>query len=325
VVIPAGSTTTARLFAAVRKATTVRLYAEELELRAAPLVAAGKGQTATALMDAMASLWLARWEKDARGAYQLLPSEAEAKQHLPKNAFEKERAGPAREFAAQLKRLPRASQAQLLSGRPVPAHLLPREMLSAVERMTASINRQQALKGDENPFPLQALSRSTLSLNVQNRGSYNAHFLTLRLAGWGVMGWLISDDKAATGGNAPTNDRLYTPRRLQINREAAMELAALKKFVTVRAKDATLPEVLKALDVPFVSDTEAGLPLRADVQIEALPLGAALEKLMKIYAGAEWEYRKLGFLVIRAPENPARKAPSAEDDEKAPGAKQPNP
>jgi hypothetical protein len=198
-------------------------------------------------------------------------------------------------------------------------------MLSAVERMTASINRQQALKEDENPFPLQALSRSTLSLNVQNRGSYNAHFLTLRLAGWGVMGWLISDDKAATGGNAPTNDRLYTPRRLQINREAAMELAALKKFVTVRAKDATLPEVLKALDVPFVSDTEAGLPLRADVQIEALPLGAALEKLMKIYAGAEWEYRKLGFLVIRAPENPARKAPSAEDDEKAPGAKQPNP
>jgi hypothetical protein len=310
---PAASTTTERLFALVHRSAGVRLYAEEPELRAAPLIAASEGQSAAALMDAVAALWLVRWEKDVRGMYKLLPSEAEANIHLPKNRFQQERAGPGRDFAANLRRLPRELRAALLSGRPVAAAALPGDMLQSIGRMTDSINREQELKGDDNPFPLGRLPQSSIRLDVQNRGTYNSYFLSLSLAGWGSMGWRFSDyEEAPAKGSGKSSNPIYAPRKLEIKREQALEMPALRKLVSIRAKNASLPEILRDLRVPFVSSPEFALQQRADVNIQSEALGAALDKLTKTYTGTEWEYRKLGFLVVRSATNPARNAPADE-------------
>jgi hypothetical protein len=309
--VPAGNYSTGALFAAIYRATRVRPYAEELELQRATLEAGCKGVSAAALMDAVSALWLARWRKEPRRRYQLLPSQQELQVYLPRNRFQRDRAPAVRRFISQLSQLPRNDRLLLLSGRSVPTGLLPQEMQRSLHTMVESIDREQtALQGYTNPFPLGSLSRSSLRIEARQRRELNTYFLTLFLRDWGSMGWLISDyeDPAAARGSA-AGATLHVPEKFEVAPEEARELPALQKQVTLTAKQATLPALLRSLHqrygVPFVCDAEQWMKERADVAIEGRPLAEALDRLTEIFPGTEWEYRKLGFLIVRSPGNPS--------------------
>lgn len=298
------------LFATVRRASRVSLYTRESELQHARLVAGCKNQPVEALMDAVSALWLVRWEKDQPGRYELLVSEAELSVYQPQNKFQEERFAHGRRFSEGLKKLPVALRAMLLSNQRFSPNALPPDMLSSVRAMVDALNQEYAESGDTNPFPLHRLPEAAIRLEHKNPRGVNSFFLTLELPGWGSMGWLFSDHTPAT-----TSDRLYVPQKLKLRREQAAKLPALQQRVSVEAEQATLTEIVQALyqrhGIPFVADADRKETRRADVRIQNKPLAEALDRLVEVYQGYEWEYRELGFLVFRAPDNPATQAPPA--------------
>lgn len=307
--VPEGELTTLRLFGRVERATSVRLYAGNSEMKNASLTAACRSQTALALLDAVSALWVARWEKDTANRYKLLGSEAEESIYLGDNGYQRERLKAGRQFIKELGRLPPPAQSALLSG--VPASSLPPGMLGTVRTMVDALNREsREFRGDTNPFPLHRLAEATAILEPKNRGAVTSFFLTLRLKDWGSMGWSFNNYVAPAQRDAKYGETTYVPRKFEVTQKEARKLPALRKLVSLRVKKATLPQVLEMLhrtySLAYVSDSKTNQTHRADVNFDAIPLGDALDQLAKIYAGTEWEYRKLGFLVIRSAGNPAQ-------------------
>lgn len=316
----AHETSTGRVFAQVFRATTVRLYSDESELQLAPLIVANSALDTAALMDGIAALWLVRWEKDTQKRYKLLVPESVEKSQLPANRYERDRSASAQDFAAGLKKLPPPVRAALAAGNSIPANLLPPDMLRAVHVMTDSVNREHQAPEDDNPFPLSRLAESALRVNAKNRGSYSSYFVSLELPGWGSMGWRITDDKRQRGkpDAATSSANIHAPLKLEVKPKDARGLPALSRKVSISLKEATLPEVLadlyKHYRISFVADPQFAFKQKADVFINDEPLATVLDKLTTLYRGSEWEYRKLGFLVFRSANNPARNAPEDSPD-----------
>lgn len=302
-----GPSATARIFSAVGEKTAIRLYTKEDELRAAGMVAGCDRVSAASLMDATAALWLARWKKDDRSNYEMLPSQLEENHNLPQNRFETDRAAMGNQFAKDLASLPPRTRAALRSGVPVSA--LPPTLVRTIARLTESVNTQQQEKGDDNPFPLSQLGSSAVKLEVSNRGSYNSYFITLSLPGWGSMGWRFSDETRKPEALI-TDPNLYTPAKFEIKHPDAKKQPLMQRRVSVSVTG-TLPQVLvdlcKTYRVPFVCSPERSLQQRARVRIQDETLAEALDQLVQIYKGCEWEYRRLGFIVVRSADNPARR------------------
>lgn len=309
-----GATTTTSVFHAVHRDAAVRLYTEDLELKTARLIVAEEGQSAAALMDAVAALWLARWEKDTANKYKLLVPARESNIYLPKNDFQRERFAAGQRFVGALDTLPANLQTALRSGQQIQASALPPGMLRSIRDMADTLNREKhELRGDTHPFPLDRVPESHVDLEIKNKGTLTTYFVTIGLQDWGSMGWLFTDHeerKRETDRQTGADSAIHDTEKVRLTREQVRQIPALKKLVSVQAKQATLPQILRALHekyaIPFVCDPARFMTQRADVDIRSMPLGEALDKLTDTYQDTEWEWRKMGFLIVRAPGSPAR-------------------
>lgn len=304
-----------RFFSRVQRATAVHLYTEDLELRDSNLIAACEGTTAESLLDAVAALWLLRWEKDEENRYRLLGAEHEMKVFLPDNEYERDKLDAGRRFLREWSNLSAPVQASLISG--VQPSALPSGLVDEIGAMTDAVNRElQALQGDTNPFPLQRLAEARLTLKPRQKGRVTSYWMTLSLQGWGSLGWSFNDYDPRGRREGKLEGAAYVPGKLEVTRKEAKKLPALQKRVTLYLKAATLPEVMQKLSrsyrFPFVSDPNRGQKRRVEVHFKSIPLADALDRLTQLYPGAEWEYRKSGFLIMRSPGNPAAAQPSRE-------------
>jgi hypothetical protein len=304
-----------RLFPIVYQASRVRLYSSATEFNRTGIVIGG-ASTVAAAMDAVAALWLLRWEKDEKGAYALLTSLHEFSIYLPRNEFEEKRFQSGMPFIKGYDDLPQEMQQSLSQGQSFPITALPASMYDAVRKMADTVNQADLQKGDDNPFPLSQLNQSKFQLKIYHPGKFAEFFVTLYLPDWGTMAWSFndyqkgkSDSKSGVGAE---NQRLaYAPVKEEIPLKQARQKPQLQIKVNLQARGVTLSRVMRLLHqqykFPFVADVALSTSERANVDLRNITLGEALDSLTETYKGAEWEYRKSGYIVMRDPANPARR------------------
>lgn len=310
-----------RLWRAIARTTKVPIDREQnaMELDTDPVALAGKDVPARALMDAAAARILARWERTEKKGYRLLVPQAEMDRgYGASNEYERERFRAGRAFIRALMALPAEERSRMESGQSVPFTSLPSDMQMAVTEMLQSLARQAQVTG-WTVFPVARVAEAEFRLERKPSSEFNRLWLQLKVPGQDV-GFRINDyeeKKQERAGKARQKwqqmgepDGLYIPEKFEVSQEAAKRLPALKRVVQIDAEGATFPKVLWLLHekygIAFLSDPKRTMPQRADVHLPPMPLGEALDKLTKIYKDTEWEYRKLGFIIVRGPRNPSR-------------------
>ncbi len=311
-----------RLWGVLSGRTGVRIECEAaaLEFRDAQLSVGATSVSSRSLMDALASMGDARWEYTERKTYRLKVSSHELEYvFIPREERERERFLAGKPFLQALDAMPADRKAALESGRSVPFTSIPPEMQSSVGAMLGSLSQEYREKGLGDTIQVGALPGAAFRLDRKSADGFNELFLTVRVAGVGSSGWRLNDfeeqqNARAEKSRARKSDELeevYASKAHDFPQLEAKRLPALQRKVDIDLKDSTFPQVLRDLHdrygIPFVSDVEQYMRQRADVRITRTPLGDALDKLTDLYKDTEWEWRKMGFLIVRGPDSSVRK------------------
>jgi cytochrome c556 len=280
------------------------------------LVVAYKSMPVGAVMDAVAALYLFRWQKTTDKQYHLLGSSVGADTvFLPKNEYQRDRFAASKAFLASLDKLPATERNRILAGSPI--HALPPSLQTPVKEMIQALNRQKVAEG-RNPWDMDRLRDATLRVSEESREGFRTYKFNVTLPGIRSTSFAYNDyadtKREAERANTKTGNAsigaIYSTALYAVPRREADKQAQMKKRVSLNVRDATLPQVLLMLhqkyDIPFVSQNEKELPQRADVRFDSLPLATALDRLTELYKGTDWELRRLGFVVVWGENNRPR-------------------
>jgi hypothetical protein len=117
-------------------------------------------------------------------------------------------------------------------------------------------------------------------------------------------------EKVKFATNSNPNHDIYESINFEFPKSAYRTIRELQKIVSVSERKATLVDVMSKLNkeynINYVVDCKDLFPQTANVRFQNVPLHRAMDILTRVYADTEWEWRKLGFIVVRAPYNPAR-------------------
>jgi hypothetical protein len=319
--------TYAQICERIRRKTGVRLTFSEgaNEFRDQAVVIYGENVPARAVMDALAAIYLCRWERVSEKQYNLLDVD-----HLARSRPDQElrdaviAAGIGIRDAIQA--LPPAERERLTSGKYVSFASLSPAVQAATRQFFEASNRQSAAAPSAaaprpTPIPIEALANSQLTFSSeahQDHTSYNVHFqIPVDSNGSSIGGTSSFDDRGerrqreiqrrAASGEV---DELYIPRRYEVSAEEARRRPELQRTVELTMRNATYNEAFARLcrqaGAPFVHILNEPQPVRRDVSLPRMPLAEALNRLTADFNTSEWEYRRPGFLVVRGPGNGAR-------------------
>ena len=309
---------TGPLFARLYRATRVRLYTNDLELKNSLYSLHCRDLTLAGVMDGIAAKNLLRWKKDVNSDYELVSNVSQWEIYLPKGPYREDAFKTGLQFAADFKKLPPNLQADLLSANPVSVSRLPESARASLGAAFRSQGRERQ-SHDSDFVPPDDISQATVRLEIdpQQTGAFafTSYFLTLHYPGHG-MGWEFNDYPERKAEEARSvglgkSATVYAMKAFELTQEEAKKLPILKQMVYLKASKITLPEALQSLcvscGVPYTVGTgqKARLPA-ADINLPPMPLGDALDRLTEIYEDNEWEYRKLGVVVMRRAKKPYR-------------------
>ena len=308
-----------RLLAWTGKYAKVRLYAEGVELTDASVFVAFDKVKASELMDAIAALWLLRWQKDTPRSYRLLLRGGELDEvYPPASEDRRERYAAGTEFMDKITALPKGGAGDdLQSGQIISAGDLSPELQQVLARLIAADGREAASKGFDAPFPRERLSDATLRLKTmphkQNEQGFTSWFMNIKLTDWGEMGFMFTDyEQKIKKRPADADKDIFTPVKFQIPTKEVLKVPALRRSVRLSRKNATVTEALQALHdqygIAVLADAPEYMKERADVAIRSETMGEAFEQLAALFPGMQWEYRLSKFFIVRGANNPAVKA-----------------
>lgn len=313
--------TNRRLLAEIRRATNTPITADEspTDIRDSSVSITLSDAPARAVMDALASLLSGRWERTAKNGYRLVNSGKEADEaFLPKNDYQRERFQAGMELLNGLNQLPLNEQEKVYSGQLCAVSALPEVLQQNLGRMVIALQEEYSPKGIRT-FPPASIATAQFRLERKRRDGFNSFWITVRADGVGSSGFRFND-YAARKADRESNARLhqqkgsldpfYQPENYIVSRSEAKRRPELQRTIELTAKKVTFPEAMKLLHqrygINFVSDSARYMRQRADVELRTISLGQAMDKLTKLYKDTEWEWRKLGVIVIRGPMNPNR-------------------
>ena len=314
-----------RIWGALTGKTGVRIECDDAaaEIADGTLAVGLRSVSARSIMDAMAALFGAKWSYTQRKTYILLVGNREMLETFaPKGEREIERFTAGKPFLHSLESMSPEQKSALESGRSVPFNSLPQDMQSSVSAMLGSLAQEYREKGKGDTVSVDALSQAAFRLDRKPAAGFNRLFLTVKVPGVGSTGWRLNDyedqlkarEQARTSRRAGELENEYDAKRFELSHEEAKCLPEFQRKVELDIRDSTFPRVLQKLNedyrLPFVSDPEQLMPQRADVMITSTTLGDALDRLAAIYKDTEWEWRRMGVLVIRGPTNPNRRSTS---------------
>lgn len=318
--------TFAQICERIRRKTGVRLTFSEgaNEFRDQAVVIYGENVPARAVMDALAAIYLCRWERVSEKQYNLLDVD-----HLARSRPDQElrdavvAAGIGIRNAIQA--LPPAERARLTSEKLVPFASLSPSVQTATRQFFEASNHQHAGRPQATSIPVEALMNSQFAFSSkarQDHTEYDVRFQISTLDGNGssMSGTFSFDDRGERrqqelqrrAGRTVSGqvDELYIPRRYEVSAEEARRRPELQKTVELTMRNATYNEAFARLcrqaGVPFVHILNEPQPVRRDVSLSRMPLSEALDRLTADFDTSEWEYRRPGFLVVRGPGNGAR-------------------
>jgi hypothetical protein len=278
-------------------------------------VQVGGRASARAYMDAVAAYYRARWEALPTAGYRLLTGEHEPDSvYTPKGVHERARFAAGLEAIAALEKMTPAERAGI--------------EMDTVERMLTAMNRQlEDLKG--SPFPVHRLNEAEFRLERKDAPGFHRYMAGVRLRGEQSTNWRFNDYEQKKAERQRRDiERLrrgelldtYVTARSEIGRQELEKRPELLKVVSLMTKQVSLPVAIRLLyeqtGVPFVSPPEQHLPKRMDVNLPEMPLYQALDRLMEQYKAADWEWRSMGFIVVRIMPNPVPDAPAAQPPQK---------
>lgn len=276
-------------------------------------------KSVASLMDALAALCLSRWLRDPKTGYELRDGDLLTNVHLPRTPGERHFHQSGMRFIQSMGTLPEALKTALAQRAIIPVQELPEPMVQAVKDHIKAQNEQSqewSHRRLEKGFDPEYLDDCTVQMTIQPGALFTVYYIGLY---WGRTEHTINGGfsfpfndypqrKAETDNRIASGDpSIIVTRRFEAMPQAK-ELPELKQVVSLKLKNATLGEVLQYLHetygVAYVAD--AVLSGAANVNIGPLPLADALDRLTELYKDTEWEWRPLGFLVVRGIANPVR-------------------
>ena len=315
--IAASSPTHIRLYGVVSRKAGVAIDREAAaaEFDNSRVALAAPNAAARALMDAIASRVLARWEKVDRNRYRLLVPGAEIDWiYKAKNEFTAERYRLGTEFIQSVGSLDFGLRAEIAAGQPILIARLPAQMRELLNGMLESCAKENKSKGLGPTVFGSDLSNATLRMQRQSTPpGFQEFWVNVGVPGVGSSGFRINNYASSrAGGQSQTNasSQTHDPQRFEVKPSDAKLLSELKVVVTLDAGKITFPDAMRLLHekygFAYISDSKTDMPQKAEVRIPRMSLGEALDRLTEIFKDTEWEWRKYGFIVIRGPNNPAR-------------------
>lgn len=318
------SATHSRLWAMLwrRSGAQIECDAAAREVADSPLAIAANDVSVRSLMDAIAALVDARWKHTERKTYLLMVGEDELDQvFLPNSAWERERFSAGRPFLDALNDMPAPERQAIESGSNRQFSDLPSNLQQPIADMLDSLSREYRNKGAGETVSPSNLARCSVRIQRKPASGFNRIFVTVTDPGVVTSGWRLNDyEERKVAGEGTDQARsgvaqdIYSARTGRSNSGEAKSVPQLKKRISIDLTNATFPRVLKHLNeaygVSFVCDAEQFMPQRVNVRIVNTTMAEALDALVKLYKGTEWEWRKMGVLVVRGPANPVRSQPA---------------
>lgn len=305
----------------IKRTTHVNVYTHPLAPTSQKCQVACTNKSAASLMDALASLCLSRWLRDDKRGYEFRDGDPITDQSLPRtqSAWDFQQSGM--RFVKGMEALPDEQRSALMKRAVVAVTDLPEPMMQSIKDHIKAMDEQ--LREGSPHYPdkglvAENLDDCTVQVTTQQNGLSTVYYLGIY---WGRT------EHSTNGGFCfPFND--FPERKAEIDKRIASgdpsiivtrrfeampqakELPELKQIVKIKANKATLGEVLQQLHESYGVDYVADAPQRlsgvASFNIGPLPLADALDRLTEQYPETEWEWRSLGFLVVRGFANPAR-------------------
>ena len=246
---------------------------------------------------------------------------------LPQNddkaAFHKS----ALQFVALAQKMSAEQKQRLEQRKGIPYAALPPAMQVLLPELTREIramykSKEENLPQEErSPFTEDRVKEFTVQLTTEPYDGFKRYSLDYYIEGVGGTGTSFSsysefkkqrEDARRAAVERGLPDPEYVTKRYEITNRMARTVPELKQVVSLRLKKVTVTEVLRDLHkrygIPTLTEREDANPTRADVAVDNLPLAEALDTLAPLYK-LEWEWRRMGFLIVRRDGNPVRDPP----------------
>lgn len=318
--------TFAQICERIRRKTGVRLTFSEgaNEFRNQAVVIYGENVPARAVMDALAAIYLCRWERVSEKHFNLLDVDHLAAS-TPDQELRNAVAAAGLGIRDAIQALSPAERARLTSEQLVPFVSLSPYVQATTRQFFEACNRRSAGATQATPIPIEALTNSQFAFSSEARQDHTAYHVRIQIPNVdenrsNMSGTFYFDDRGerrqreiqrrAARAVSGEVDELYVPRRYEISADEARRRPELQKLVELSTQNATYNEAFARLcrqaGVPFVHLLNEQQPVRRDVNLPRMPLSEALDRLTADFTTSEWEYRRPGFLVVRGPGNGAR-------------------
>jgi hypothetical protein len=275
------------------------------------------------LMDGIATLYLMRWEKKDTEKYVLLErirsSTDGFSKDLAKEIQDYNEAG--KPFLQGYNKLPTDIQ-EKMRNIPVghwtpgyPVKNLPPAMIESLVQMAQVGNSDKAQASRPIIGDWEVKNGSVKVKNSIDRNGIQNQSIQIegkfRDIGMFTSGWSISnvDHALKSGTTSQSNDKIYAvAKKDEFPRSKYSQEEFLQKRASVVGNGLYITDAIKQIHdqtgISFISDTKKYIKIRKDINLGPMQIYTLMDKLMTLYTGCEWEYRKLGVLVVRSPENP---------------------
>jgi hypothetical protein len=283
---------------------------------------AGETMPCRAILDALAAVELCRWVRTGERRYELREPSPGAVPAV-RQAASNEVTSRGLALRNLMRMVPPDQFKRMSNGQYLPFTRLSPRLKAAITELVNASNRADAASaavtsGRREPIliSMRDVEVGEISFQEEARPEVTRYrlFYRFRYDADGNMksGSIPFNDALERGkpGAATELEELYLPVRFEIPLKEAKERTELQRVVSLRAPDLTYPEAAARLcaqaRIPTLYFIERSAK-RGNVNQSGLPLAEALEGLGKVFPEYEWEYRRMGFLIVREPSNPARR------------------
>lgn len=283
---------------------------------------AGETMPCRAIMDALAAVELCRWVRTGERRYELREPSPGA---IPAVRQAANSEVTTRGLALRdLMRMVPPDQFKLMSnGQYLPYTRLSPRLKTAITELVNASNRADiasvaVTSGRREPIliSMRDVEVGEISFQEETRPEVTRYRLFYRFRydadGNRKSGSISFNNASERGGRGGANEleEVYLPIRFDMSLKEAKEQPELQRDVSLRSPELTYPEAVSRLfglaKVPTLYFIERSAK-RKSVNLSGVPLIEALEQLGKVFPDYEWEYRRMGFVVVREPGNTARR------------------
>jgi hypothetical protein len=300
------------------------LYSNNVEVNIFSSLILCKGKKILDVMDAIAALYQGKWQKENAG-YGLNTGASDLDGYLPTSYFENERDKEVPRFFEGIKGLPDGFKDRFISkdDNPkisIPVRDLPSSSQDILQKIVDLLDTQHKEEDQDRALFGTDLLQSKIHIKDQSEQGITNYFVSV-MGSVGTAGFLLSNysDVRSKINKNPNwhvpGKNLIFDKKQPLNKDKYKALKRhhpLEQMIEFNEKNIPLYAIVRKINektnIAIISDRVSYLKERQDVVIPRTTVQEAIEKLMKIYQGTEWEWRESEFLVVRSASNPNTEA-----------------